>query len=195
MSDGANWLELLARYPLCRIVTVALTSGEVETSRVPLVAKRIGDRDVVFGHVARSSRHPRLWSEESVTVMLVDGAHAYVSPDSYEHQPAVPTWNYCSATLHGRPRILTGDELESSLRFSVRVLDPALENRLTAADLLFYRKMSSGVTGFAVPVERAEYREKLSAHRSAADQAGIRALIESRGTPGDLDYLELLDRM
>jgi transcriptional regulator len=188
-----TWRDLLGRYPFCRIVTFDPVSGAVETSRIPLVAGEDGDGSYVTGHVARSNPQWKLWQAESTTACLIDGADAYISPSWYDRQPAVSTWNHCSATLIGQPQLITNanDQLASLLEL-ISAVDPALHTSLGARELAHYRRILAGIVGFRMVVERAEHHEKVSAHRSAEDRAAISRGIESRGAPSDLEYLSML---
>ncbi|MBV8685082.1 MAG: FMN-binding negative transcriptional regulator [Alphaproteobacteria bacterium] len=62
-------------------------------------------------HVSRSNEvHPGLMAGENVLV-VVNGPHAYVSPDWYGLDDRVPTWNYVAVELEGRVRPLDTAEL------------------------------------------------------------------------------------
>ncbi|WP_278312593.1 FMN-binding negative transcriptional regulator [Lolliginicoccus levis] len=191
MSPRWHWNELLVQYPLCQIVTVSLESGRVATSRVPLYYTHRDGTDCVAGHVARANPHWKLWAEPSVTVCVIDGAHAYVSPESYAVKSAVPTWNYCTATLHGEPQVMDDTETVDSLLASVEVFDPRLRAKIGPTDLAFYERARPAIVAFEIAITRAERKEKVSAQRSTIDQDGIRADLVRRG--GADEYLAMLD--
>ncbi|WP_187774124.1 FMN-binding negative transcriptional regulator [Lolliginicoccus suaedae] len=191
MSPRWRWSELLAKYPLCQIVTASLESGRVATSRVPLYHAHRDGSDFVAGHFARVNPHWKLWAESSVTVCLIDGAHAYVSPASYAVPSAVPTWNYCTATLHGEPQVMDDTETVDSLLSSLAVFDPQLRSKIGPTELASYERARPAIVPFQIAITRAERKEKVSAQRSMADQEGIRADLVRRG--GADDYLAMLD--
>ncbi|MBD8506862.1 FMN-binding negative transcriptional regulator [Hoyosella sp. G463] len=191
MSPRWHWSELLVQYPLCQIVTVGLGSGRVATSRVPLYYTHRDGTDFVAGHIARVNPHWKLWAEPSVTVCLIDGAHAYVSPESYAVPSAVPTWNYCTATLHGEPQVMDATEAVDSLLSSLAVFDPKLRSTIGPTERAFYERARRAIVPFQIAITRAELKEKVSAARSMADQDGIRADLARRG--GADDYLAMLD--
>jgi len=101
----SGWSRLLGRYPFVSLTTFDSDSGCYVHSRVPVVALRdhTSDAVVISGHVARSNEHWRTCQRAPLTLCVIDGADAYVSPSSYEKQPAVPTWNYCTATVMSTP--------------------------------------------------------------------------------------------
>ena len=134
---------------------------------------------VLRAHVARANP---LWRHDGETMVVFQGASAYVSPSLYEEKPisgkVVPTWNYAVVHAHGKLR---------AIEDPVWIL--ALLNRLTDAhegkraspwavedaprDWL--DKIMQAIVGIEIPVQRMQGKFKLSQNRSRKDQQMVAA--------------------
>ena len=134
---------------------------------------------VLRAHVARANP---VWRHEGDTLVVFQGASAYVSPDLYEEKPVsgkvVPTWNYMAVHAHGPLRAIE---------------DPAwivaLLGRLTAthetsraapwavadAPPEFIAQLLGAIVGIEIPVQRMQGTWKLSQNRSLNDQHAMAA--------------------
>jgi transcriptional regulator len=66
-------------------------------------------------HLVRSNPIARLLKEPIPVRLAVEGAHSYVSPDWYEVDDQVPTWNYIAVHMVGRLELLPQEHLEDIL--------------------------------------------------------------------------------
>jgi transcriptional regulator len=65
--------------------------------------------DHLIGHVARANLQWRSLAEQDVLAVF-SGPHAHVTPTWYATAPAVPTWDYVAAHLHGRATLIEDAE-------------------------------------------------------------------------------------
>ncbi len=124
------------------------------------------DEISIVSHVGKpDDRALELGSAE--VLVVIQGAHGYISPGWYGDVPAVPTWNHSTAHLYGVPEILSDDE-------NWRVLDELVEHfegRMPHPKLLkdneeYGRSIVDGTVGFRIVVKRFEARLKLSQNKS-----------------------------
>ena len=73
-----------------------------------------GDGAVADLHLVRSNPIAR-GELPAPAVIAVQGPHGYVSPDWYEIDDQVPTWNYVAVHLRGRLELRPADELHDLL--------------------------------------------------------------------------------
>ncbi len=66
-------------------------------------------------HLVRSNPIVRLLKEPKNAVIAVSGPDAYISPDWYEIDDQVPTWNYVAVHLRGRLQMLDHEKLHPIL--------------------------------------------------------------------------------
>ena len=117
--------------------------------------------------------------------MIIQGPHGYISPGWYDPAPAVPTWNFVTAHLHGTPELLSDDE---NLRVLGRLVDH-FEERMpeprrlfgTDADAAYAARIVAGTVGFRLSVSRFTAKSKLSQNKPAETVARILGVLDGDG--------------
>lgn len=184
----------LARYPLATLV--GSRDGVFTVSRIPLIVRHVEPEALVLeGHIARSNPLHHCWTEVEVAggVVIIDGDHAYISPDFYCRQPAVPTWNYYSVYASGTVKIVEAeDECLSSLYEMFSRLDAGASQRHNGTET-YYRSLINQIVVFRIFVEDICIKEKVSRHRSKEDQQRIVSSVKRRNALSDAGYIEMLE--
>jgi len=165
--------------------TLAATlQDEVRFAYAPVV---VDAEPAPFGmvrfHLARGNPMAELDGEPVHLSFLA--ADTYVSPDWYEANGLVPTWNYIAVEARGRARELDQGELRQLLVD----LATAAEERLLPKppwniDKLPQERLEmlfKGIRGFSVALERLEGKFKLSQDKRPADVGSVIAALETRG--------------
>ncbi|ALJ20411.1 FMN-binding negative transcriptional regulator [Microbacterium sp. No. 7] len=150
---------------------------------------------VLLGHLGRPDE--RLHGLGRHEVMLIAyGPQGYVSPGWYRTAPAVPTWNFVAAHLHGTPEILSdADNLEVLDRLVRRLEEPMPEPYLmgrTCENAEYAGRIAHGTVGFRVAVSRFEAKEKMSQDKPAEV---VDRVIEALRRPGPYQNDALAHRM
>jgi transcriptional regulator len=112
------------------------------------------------------------------------GDDAYISPDWYDTQGRVPTWNYIAVEARGRARKLARDELlellvDISADQETRLL-PKEPWRIEKVDAAKLDGLLNAIEGFEVVLESLEGKFKLSQNVTDADKKGAIAGLEGR---------------
>src|SRR3546814_4461512 len=73
--------------------------GAADSTHLPILVDRDGEVVTLRGHVARANSMARLIADSTPQAPLhatavFAGPQAYASPDWYENENQVPTWNY-----------------------------------------------------------------------------------------------------
>ncbi|MFB2583788.1 FMN-binding negative transcriptional regulator [Herbiconiux liukaitaii] len=185
LHDVARLKELIREHPWATIVSHVPGRGLV-ASHYPVILEHDDDPEaiVLVSHVGRpDERLHELGAHEILVV--IQGPHGYISPGWYEHSPAVPTWNFVSAHLHGTPEIL-GDE-ENLLvldrlveHFERDQPNPFLLHR-SAENTAYAERIVHGTVGFRLRVARVEAKEKLSQDKPAEVVSRVIAALRRPG--------------
>ncbi|MFV1985650.1 MAG: FMN-binding negative transcriptional regulator [Gemmatimonadota bacterium] len=153
-----------------------------------------GQNGTLVAHMARANPQWKRWTETTTVLAVFQGPHAYISPAWYEDQVTVPTWNYATVHVTGRPEVVIEPERLRSMVERLLLLhesgvvpgtsaaphgpdgrhwDPSLIEAVMDAEL-------EAIAGFEIPIDRIEGKFKFNQNRSREDQAGVaRALSES----------------
>lgn len=196
-EDRPDALRALIRsHPLGTLVTAG-TSG-LNANLLPFSLVE-GTPDLLRAHLARANDHVADLRDADEALVIFQGPQAYVSPGWYpakqEHGRVVPTWNYVTVHVWGRPRLF---EDEAWLREQLAALTAEHEADQRApwaiedAPTPYIAGQLKGIVGLEIPIDRIEGKWKVSQNQSAANRAGVvRGLLERE--PGCL-MATLVDR-
>ena len=165
---------LMARYGFATLVTTR--DGAPFASHLPLLVDReCGEFGRLIGHMARANPQWRGFDGETEALAVFQGPHAYISPNWYESEQAVPSWNYAAVHAYGVPRIIEDhDAALAVLEALVAVHEGAgpAAWRIDSQTADYRDSQIRGIVAFEIPITRLEGKFKLSQNKSEADRLG-----------------------
>ena len=194
LDDVERIRDRIRENPWATIVSFVPGRGLV-ASHYPVLLDEESDGIVLLSHVGRpDERLHELGAHECLVV--ISGPHGYVSPGWYGTSPAVPTWNFAVAHLHGTPELLDDaenlDVLERLVaHFESPLPEPYLMNR-TLENAEYASRIVHGTVGFRMRVERIDAKEKMSQDKPAEV---VGRVIEALRQSGRYRNPALADRM
>ena len=152
----------------------------------------------LVAHVARANP---LWKEarsDAQSVVIFQGAQAYVSPAWYptkaETGKVVPTWNYVMVEVRGRLRViddaawvhqlvsrLTDRHEAKRAAMEADVLGGTAAWKVSDAPDDYIATMQRAIVGIEIDIDTIKGKWKVSQNRNAADRAGVAAGLERSG--------------
>ena len=155
---------------------VTTEDGAPFASHIPLLLDRdTGDQGRLLGHVAKANPQWRAFDGKTEAMAVFWGPHAYISPNWYETETMVPTWNYVTVHAYGKPTVI--DDPETVRRGQAQLVD-TYETDATgnwSMDALpddYLGKMLGAIVAFEMPIERLQGKFKLSQNRQPKDREG-----------------------
>ncbi len=170
-------------------MVVACDRGKPIASPLPFCLDYISDGTPVASfHVARNNPLARLADGASRWLLIVSGAHTYVSPHWYASPDQVPTWLYQTVHLGG---VVTPTN-DAQLAAHVDALSTHFEEGLapkpvwTSAEMPAGRHeaMRKGIVGLTMAVDEVHGTFKLNQHKSDADHVAIVSALSQQGDHG-----------
>lgn len=157
-----------------------------------------GQLGTLVAHVARANP---LWKDARVdaqSVVIFQGAQAYVSPAWYptktETGKVVPTWNYVMVEVRGRLRVMDDaawvHQLVSRLTDRHEATRAAAEANVSGGSAAwkvsdapddYMAAMQRAIVGIEIDIESIKGKWKVSQNRNAADRTGVAAGLERVG--------------
>lgn len=195
LNDIAAAQQIMTDYAFALVVT-ASASG-VEMVHIPTVLDRAaGEYGCLHFHVAKQNPIWKLFDGTREATAVFNGPHAYISPDWYDAEGHVPTWNYMAVHATGTPRVVSDEEKAMHLDQLAAQEEAHLAPKApwTSARLNpdMHRRMLGGIVGVTMPVTHLQAKAKLSQNRTDADKSGVIEGLRKRG--GDLNA-EVADAM
>ena len=177
-EDRGKILEFLRQNDFATLVTY---DGEKPVaSHLLMGIMEEGEALFVDGHMSRANPHWKTFDTNSEVLVIFQGAHTYISPTWYNHVN-VPTWNYQSVHVYGKPRIIT--QYDEAFTLLKRLVDRYESNSHYQLETLpedFVEKEIRGIVAFQIEVTWIEANYKLSQNRKDEDYANIIVQLEKR---------------
>lgn len=167
MTDLTELRRIIAQHPWATLV--GTTAEGLQASHYAVLLDPERDDLTVVGHVGRPDDLILGLGAGELLVMF-QGPHGYISPGWYGDVAAVPTWNYVSVHLSGRPEILSPEENLRVLEDLVAHFEAGQENPRgmwqAPNDEAFITRLAAGTVGFRLTPTRVVAKRKLSQNKS-----------------------------
>ena len=189
-TDRGFLLDFLEKYSFAMVITA---SPRIRITNVPTLLDRTGGGwGKLWWHLAKANPQNEAMKGEAVVVFR--GPHGYISPNWYEANSAVPTWNFAVVHVTGRPKRIDDDRaLAAGLRRLVEKNETVYGGGTRwSFDKLpesYLKGMRQGIVPYEMTIDQVEAKFKLGQDRSAADREGM---LEGLGKgPREPNLLEL----
>jgi len=160
---------------------ISLVEAKLFSTHIPFVLAN--DNQSLICHIAKENPQ---WKgiEEQEVLITFQGPHDYVSPSWY-NSPGVPTWNYQSVHIYGKPRLITNVEQLSNI---VEDLTGLHESNFEKPWKPEYKQtMLNAIIGIEIKITDIQGKYKLSQNRSDEDRLQV---IEKHKNRGSIELAE-----
>jgi transcriptional regulator len=183
IDDAAVLRAFVQDNPFATVVRVS--DGAPTIAYAPVLL----DGDTLRFHLAKANAVAAAGEGERLLLSFV-GPHAYVSPDWYDTQGRVPTWNYLAVEATGIVTRVAGDDLRQLLvdlsaaeEAHLKPKPPWVIDKVPEEKM---RGLFAAIVGFSVKIETLTGKFKLSQNTTPADIDGVIAGLEKRGDAASL---------
>ena len=177
-EDRGEILEFLRKNDFAVLVTY--DGAKPVASHLLMEIVEEGEKIFVNGHMSKANLHWKTFEKNPEVLAIFHGAHTYISPTWYNHVN-VPTWNYQSVHVYGKPRLIA--ERDEAYQLLKRLIDRYETNGRYTMETLpqdFVEKEMKGIVAFQIEVTRIEANYKLSQNRDDEDYGNIVSHLEER---------------
>lgn len=179
LTDENEVKRLIRENPWATIVSN--TAQGLVASHYPVVLEEDQAGISIVSHVGRPDERAHELGEHEV-LLVIAGAHGYISPGWYANEEFVPTWNHVTAHLYGTPEILSDEENFQVLGNLVDVFEKRMPEPVSLTiDEEAARHIATGTVGIRVRVTRFDARLKLSQNKSPEVIERILVALEGDG--------------
>ena len=174
---------------------VVVAEGRPLVSHIPFQLSK--DGAYLEAHLVASNPILQALGSPQEATMIVSGCDAYVSPDWYNVEDQVPTWNYVAVNLFGDIRKLARSELRGVLeRLSQNMEERLLPKPPWKLDKLkdqTFEKLSRQIVPIGMDIKSMEETWKLSQNKSVDARAGV--VKGMRASPIGSDVAQIIELM
>jgi len=156
-----------------------------EATHLPfLVDKDRGKNGVLIAHFAKANKHWQKIDEMKDVLTVFQGPHTYISPSWYINRAEVPTWNYATVHVYGKPKII---QTEKDLRAMVVRLTHFHEKnidsnwQLDEVSKKDFETDLKGIIGVEIEISRMEGKFKFNQNKNTEDQLSVIKNLDKNG--------------
>ena len=155
---------------------ISLVEGKLFSSHIPFLFS--DEKHSLLCHVAKNN--PQWEGIEGQEILITfQGPHDYVSPSWYT-SPGVPTWNYQSVHVYGKPKIITDKEKLSEI---INKFTAKYESTLEKPWKPEYKvSLLGAIVGIEINITDIQCKYKLSQNRPTEDKVQIIEEHKKRGS-------------
>ena len=192
IDDPAMLASFMARNAFATLVSVH--DGAPFATHLPLLVDGEGESLRLTGHVARANPQWQSFADQDVLAIFA-GPHAYVSPSWYGNPKSVPTWNYATAHVYGRARVV--DDRAEVYDVLHRLTDReehgmALPWRMESLPEDYVANMMQGIVAFKIVPTRIEGKYKLSQNRDRDDRESVAQQLATSAREADRETAAMM---
>lgn len=173
-DDVEKLVAFMTVFSFATLVTIV--DGKPVASHVPLVTTLQDGVVKLTGHLAKANPQWQAFND-SESLAIFSGPHAYVSPSLYEKRENVPTWNYIAVHAYGQPKLImlaeVPERMDAMIDSMVSFYEPEYKTQWHELPDSFRQGMMDAIVGFEIQVARLEGKYKLSQNRSHFDQSNV----------------------
>ncbi|MFV2056815.1 MAG: FMN-binding negative transcriptional regulator [Thiohalomonadales bacterium] len=171
---------------------VTFRDGKLSSNKCPFLYDNVNNR--LYGHFGNSNAQLVDIEDSPEVLVILTGPHCYISPQWYQSEGMVPTWNFQTIQVRGKAKIVAADVLveilESLSKLHESNLSPQWSMKeLESGRLTLLQKM---ITGFQIDITEILFKEKMSQNRKHADQQNVINSLLEQGDPSQLDVANLM---
>ncbi|MFV1883022.1 MAG: FMN-binding negative transcriptional regulator [Balneola sp.] len=155
-----------------------------EATHLPfLVNKNVGEHGTLIAHFAKANKHWKSLDESKEVLVVFQGPHTYITPSWYKNKETVPTWNYATVHVYGKPKVIHElDELREMVTHLTHFHEAQVESDWSLEESKSsFEKNLKGITGLVVEITRMEGKFKFNQNKSEDDQRGVISNLENLG--------------
>lgn len=166
------------------------------TANIPALLSEVGE--TLDFHLLNSNPIAHILTTPQKAVFLCNGPDSYISPDWYNTDDQVPTWNYVAIRLEGEAYTLPDDHLaplldKLSAHFEQKLAPKTPWTTAKMSDGVMQRMMRS-ITPFSMKIKKINSTWKLNQKKSAAIRMTASDSVEKHKLGANTDALSTLMR-
>lgn len=189
-EDGQKLIGFMLAHNFANLIS---SSNNVPVAtHLPFVIEQRDEKIFLISHMARAN--PQWQSFRGSELLIIfQGPHAYISPQHYEKQQNVPTWNYIAVHAYGKARIIEKEEdVMNLMERTIHNFEKEFYEQWKTLSPAYVSGMLKAIVAFEIEVTKLEGKYKLSQNKTKNEQ---QAIINSFEKSDDSAIREIAEEM
>ncbi|MEN7546610.1 FMN-binding negative transcriptional regulator [Rapidithrix thailandica] len=169
-----NQKEILAfmqQYSFATIINAK--EGIPIATHLPFVVEQIDDSIFISSHFAKANEQIEVL-ENTTSLIIFSEPHAYISPNHYDRNENVPTWDYITVHAYGKAKIISDiASKQKAIEKTIAFYEKDYKAQWDGLPERFKNGMLNGIVAFEIEITELQGQKKLSQNKTANEQKKI----------------------
>ncbi|QNF35495.1 FMN-binding negative transcriptional regulator [Adhaeribacter swui] len=177
MTDKAEIIGFMKQYSFATLITAQ--DNVPSASHLPFIIEEREDSIFLISHFAKANPQWEEITQNQVLVIFTE-PHAYISPQHYDHELNVPTWNYLAVHAYGQGRLITEQvKAFAALETMINTYEAAYQTQWQQLPPDFKTKLLNRIVAFEIEITDLQAKKKLSRNKSSTEKQRIITALEN----------------
>ncbi len=176
VEDLKTLHDFMDEFGFADVITAA---PSIRVTHIPTVLDRkAGKYGKLMGHVSRNNPQRLAFDGKQEAVIVFRGPHRYISPNWFNKERMVPTWNFAVVHIAGRPRAIEDKEYLAAFLEKLVAKNESYEKsqwELSKVPEAYKSGLMGGIVAVEMDIERIEGKFKLGLDAAPADREKLLA--------------------
>ena len=164
-------------------------------THLPFLVSVKDESVILSAHFAKANSQWEIIAENPSLVIFSE-PHAYISPQHYEKELNVPTWNYFSVHAYGQGKILSDPaQTYKVLESTINSYEPGYKKQWDSLPEDYKSKMVKGIVAFEIEVTDLQAKKKLSQNRTESEKEKIISSLSSSENQNERDIAKYMSQL
>ncbi len=189
-TDGEEIVSFMKQYSFGTIISTK--DNFPSATHLPFLISVKEDKIILASHFAKANTQ---WENiaENQSLVIFSEPHAYISPQHYDKESNVPTWNYFSVHAYGQGQIIADPvQTFAVLEATINAYEPAYKKRWDGLPEEYKSKMIKGNVAFEIVITDLQAKKKLSQNRNDAEKERIIESLSSSSNQNERDIAKFM---
>ena len=197
LNDLTLARELMREHPFATVVTG--NHDRLEANHLPSVySPQPAPLGSLRFHIASANPMHADLDAGAPVLLIFHGPHGYVSPDWYQSDDMVPTWNYLVVHVRGQAKRLDDAQLLAMLEAMSAQQERQLDKAPWRTEKLkpdLYQRLRRGIIGYEVTIATIDAKAKLGQNRHQHDLDAAIDAMENSNDPQSRSVAKWMQRL
>jgi transcriptional regulator len=180
IADHSTAINFIHEYNFGMLVCNGAEIPEV--THLPFFVEENERAAFLITHLAKANPHWSAIEKQNSCLVIFNGPDGYVSPKLYSAQQNVPTWNYMTVHVAGKPEIITSDnEMRKLMHDTIAFTEKDFQQQYNTLAADYLDAMYKAIVFVRIEIISIETKFKLSQNKPEGDQRKVAEHFEKTG--------------
>lgn len=173
IEQESEMVEFMQKFSFATLIS-SLNDTPIATHLPFLVTQNIDNQIILTSHFAKANPQWKKIQDTTPVLTIFSEPHAYISPQHYEKQLNVPTWNYMAVHAYGYVQLIEEEQKTMQiLEQTIEFYEMNYKKQWNDLPQNYKIGLAKGVVAFEIKISELQGKKKLSQNKTLQEQKNI----------------------